>query len=51
MSKIEKKTWPEMFQFVLDGKKKFDARIADFEIDQEFSTYVETTVGKPGTRR
>lgn len=34
MKKIEKKTWPEMFQLVLDGKKKFDARIADFEINE-----------------
>lgn len=31
---IEKKTWPEMFQLVIDGKKKFDARIADFEIKE-----------------
>ena len=29
--KIEKKTWPELFQKVLDGEKKFDLRLADFE--------------------
>ncbi len=29
--KIEKKTWPELFQKILDGEKNFDARIADFD--------------------
>ncbi len=29
--RIEKKTWPGMFQKILDGEKTFDARIADFE--------------------
>jgi len=29
---IKKKTWPEYFQQVLDGKKKFEVRLADFEI-------------------
>ena len=29
--RIEKKTWPEFFQKVLDGEKDFDMRIADFE--------------------
>ncbi len=28
---IEKKTWPEAFQKVMDGKKKFDIRINDFD--------------------
>jgi len=31
---IEKKTWPEMFNQILSGKKTFDARIADFEINE-----------------
>ncbi len=31
---IEKKTWPEMFNQLLSGKKTFDARIADFEIGE-----------------
>jgi 8-oxo-dGTP pyrophosphatase MutT (NUDIX family) len=31
---IEKKTWPEMFQLILDGNKTFDARLADFEIGE-----------------
>jgi hypothetical protein len=30
MSKIAKKTWPELFQKILVGEKTFDARIADF---------------------
>ncbi len=29
--KIEKKVWPESFQKILDGKKRFDVRLADFE--------------------
>ncbi len=28
---IEKKTWPELFQDISDGKKKFDVRMADFK--------------------
>jgi len=32
--KIEKKCWPELFQNVLDGKKSFDMRIADFNINE-----------------
>lgn len=27
---IEKKTWPDLFEKVLSGEKKFDMRIADF---------------------
>lgn len=34
MKKIEKKTWPELFQKVLDGDKTFDLRINDFEINE-----------------
>ena len=29
---IRKKTWPEFFQKVLDGKKNVDLRLADFNI-------------------
>jgi len=29
--RIEKKTWPELFQDVSDGKKNFDIRLADFK--------------------
>lgn len=29
--KIEKKAWPELFQKILDGKKKFDLRLGDFD--------------------
>lgn len=31
MARIEKKCWPEFFQKILDGKKTFDVRLADFE--------------------
>lgn len=32
--RIEKKTWPEYFQMILDGKKNFDIRLADFDIKE-----------------
>ncbi len=32
--KIEKKIWPEFFQAILEGKKNFDARLADWRISQ-----------------
>jgi len=32
--KIEKKCWPEYFQLILEGKKKFDLRLNDFEIKE-----------------
>lgn len=32
--KIEKKTWPEQFQAILEGRKKFDLRLDDFKAKQ-----------------
>ena len=29
---IKKKTWPKFFEEILDGKKKFELRLADFDI-------------------
>ncbi len=29
--KIEKKIWPEFFQKIMEGKKNFELRLADFE--------------------
>lgn len=29
--RIEKKTWPEMFEAVRSGRKKFDLRLADWK--------------------
>lgn len=31
MKKIEKKVWPEYFQKILDGAKKYELRLADFD--------------------
>lgn len=31
---IKKKTWPELFQKVLDGKKTVDVRLADFDLNE-----------------
>jgi len=31
---IKKKTWPEYFELVKSGKKKFDLRVADFDIKE-----------------
>lgn len=33
MRRIEKKTWPEMFEKILTGNKTFDMRIADFKCE------------------
>ncbi len=32
--RIEKKVWPEYFQAILDGKKNFELRLADFDIKE-----------------
>jgi len=34
MTIIKKKTWPEYFDVVVSGKKKFDMRLADFDIKE-----------------
>ena len=31
---IRKKAWPKIFEDVLSGKKRFDLRLADFEIKE-----------------
>jgi hypothetical protein len=31
---IEKKVWPEYFQKILEGTKKFELRLADFECNE-----------------
>jgi hypothetical protein len=34
MAIIKKKTWPKIFEDVLSGKKKFDLRLADFDVKE-----------------
>jgi hypothetical protein len=34
MAIIKKKTWPEEFELVNSGEKKFDLRVADFDIQE-----------------
>ena len=34
LKEIKKKIWPEYFEKVLSGKKKFEVRLADFEIEE-----------------
>jgi hypothetical protein len=31
---IEKKIWPEYFQAIIDGKKKYELRLNDFEVNE-----------------
>jgi len=33
MKRIEKKTWPVLFEKVLNGEKNFDLRIAEFDCE------------------
>ena len=34
MAIIEKKIWPKYFNLILEGKKTFEVRLADFEIKE-----------------
>jgi ribosomal protein S17 len=54
---IKKKVWPEYFQLILNGTKKFELRLADFDIkegdllileeyDPETKTYTGRTIKK-----
>lgn len=31
---FKKKTWPEIFELINSGKKKFDLRLADFDVKE-----------------
>ena len=34
MAIIKKKIWPEYFELVSSGKKKFELRVADFDVNE-----------------
>jgi len=34
MKTVTKKVWPEYFEAILSGKKKFELRLNDFEIEE-----------------
>ena len=34
MRRIEKKTWPEYYERILNGDKTYDVRLADFECEE-----------------
>lgn len=34
MAEIKKKTWPEFFKRIAEGKKNSDVRLADFEVKE-----------------
>lgn len=53
MKKVEKKAWPEYFEEVLRGRKTFDLRLNDFDIDEgdilvlkEWDPKTETYTGR-----
>jgi len=41
MKIIKKKIWPEYFELVKSGKKKFELRLADFEIEEDDTLILE----------
>jgi ASC-1-like (ASCH) protein len=41
MRTIKKKVWPEYFELIKSGKKKFELRLADFEIEEGDSLILE----------
>lgn len=49
MAIIKKKAWPELFELVLAGKKRFDVRVNDFEIKEGDTLVLEEYI--PETRQ
>ena len=48
MAIIKKKAWPELFEAVLAGKKKFDLRVADFDVEEGDTLVLEEWDPKTG---
>lgn len=56
--RIEKKAWPAYFQAILDGRKTFDLRLADFAVEpgdtlhlREWDPETEGYTGRELTRQ
>jgi len=55
---IKKKTWPEYFEKLRSGEKKYDLRIADFEVSpgdtiifEEFDPVISSYTGRKLQKR
>lgn len=53
MAEIRKKVWPEYFQLILNGKKRVELRLADFDIKdgdvlvlEEYDPETDTYTGR-----
>ncbi|MBD3209725.1 DUF3850 domain-containing protein [Candidatus Woesearchaeota archaeon] len=43
---IKKKTWPDLFQKMVDGKKNVDCRLADFDLEEGYTLILEECESK-----
>jgi hypothetical protein len=48
MAVIKKKTWPDLFEDILNGKKKFEFRVADFNLNEGDELILEEFDPKTG---
>ncbi len=48
MAIVKKKTWPEIFELVKSGKKRFEIRVADFDLAEGDTLVLEEWDPKTG---